>query len=75
MRHFNLKTAAAVLAATVAPAAAFWRLPCMGYTGIARLDPLVDPGEISDHTHIIHGGGSECSSFHLVYLWFFCVSI
>lgn len=38
---------------------AFWRLPCRGRTGVARLDPIVDPGEISDHAHAIHGGGSE----------------
>lgn len=37
---------------------AFWRLPCRGRTGVARLDPLVDPGEISSHVHTIHGAGS-----------------
>lgn len=38
---------------------AFWRLPCRGRTGVARLDPIVDPGEISGHAHVIHGAGSE----------------
>ncbi|KAJ5688885.1 hypothetical protein N7462_003277, partial [Penicillium macrosclerotiorum] len=37
---------------------AFWRLPCRGRTGVARLDPIVDPGEISSHVHAIHGGGN-----------------
>lgn len=38
---------------------AFWRLPCRGRTGVARLDPIVNPGEISGHAHAIHGAGSE----------------
>ena len=38
---------------------AFWRLPCRGRTGLARLDPLVDPGTVSPHVHSIHGGASE----------------
>jgi len=38
---------------------AFWRLPCRGRTGVARLDPIVNPGEVSGHAHAIHGGGSE----------------
>ncbi|KAJ5649325.1 uncharacterized protein N7484_003048 [Penicillium longicatenatum] len=37
---------------------AFWRLPCRGRTGLARLDPIVDPGVISSHVHSIHGGGN-----------------
>ncbi|KAJ5089095.1 hypothetical protein N7532_007779 [Penicillium argentinense] len=37
---------------------AFWRLPCRGRTGVARLDPIVDPGQISGHVHAIHGGGN-----------------
>lgn len=44
---------------------AFWRLPCRGRTGIARLDPIIDPGEISGHAHTIHGGGSESIKFAL----------
>ena len=38
-------------------AAAFWRLPCRSQTGVARIDPLVDPGSIADHVHTIAGGG------------------
>lgn len=49
----------ASLAAFPTGADAFWRLPCRGRTGVARLDPIVDPGEISSHVHAIHGGGSK----------------
>lgn len=37
---------------------AFWRMPCRSRTGLARLDPLMDAGVISDHVHTIHGGGA-----------------
>ncbi|KAJ5318997.1 uncharacterized protein N7506_011701 [Penicillium brevicompactum] len=39
-------------------ATAFWRLPCRGRSGAARLDPIVNPGEVSGHTHAIHGSGN-----------------
>lgn len=38
---------------------AFWRLPCRGRAGVARLDPLVNPGGLSYHVHTIQGSGSE----------------
>jgi len=54
---------------------AFWRLPCRGRSGVGRLDPIMDPGKVSDHVHVIHGGsnfgidntpqdlaGSDCTS-------------
>ncbi|KKK17434.1 hypothetical protein P175DRAFT_0532474 [Aspergillus ochraceoroseus IBT 24754] len=34
---------------------AFWRLPCHGRSGLARIDPLVSPGEPSYHVHTVHG--------------------
>jgi hypothetical protein len=37
---------------------AFWRLPCRGRSGVGRLDPIMDPGHVSDHVHVIHGGSS-----------------
>ncbi|KAJ5512424.1 hypothetical protein N7463_001976 [Penicillium fimorum] len=37
--------------------AAFWRLPCRGRSGLARIDPIVDPGEVSGHVHAVHGSG------------------
>ncbi|GAQ08895.1 hypothetical protein ALT_6216 [Aspergillus lentulus] len=36
---------------------AFWRLPCRGRTGLARIDPLMDPGKPSSHVHAVHGSG------------------
>ncbi|KAF2157539.1 hypothetical protein K461DRAFT_299390 [Myriangium duriaei CBS 260.36] len=36
---------------------AFWRMPCRSRTGLARLDPIMAPGQLSDHAHAIHGGG------------------
>ncbi|KAM5474847.1 hypothetical protein MferCBS49748_000254 [Microsporum ferrugineum] len=39
-----------------APASAFWRMPCQGRLGLARMDPIVNPGELSPHAHAIHGG-------------------
>lgn len=40
-------------------ATAFWRMSCRGRAnldGIARIDPLVEFGRISEHAHNIHGG-------------------
>ncbi|KAI1329065.1 hypothetical protein F5Y16DRAFT_367307 [Xylariaceae sp. FL0255] len=34
---------------------AFWRMECRGRSGLARIDPIVDPGEISSHAHTIQG--------------------
>lgn len=34
---------------------AFWRLPCTGQSGLARIDPLAQYGRIADHAHAIHG--------------------
>ncbi|KAF9884086.1 hypothetical protein FE257_002316 [Aspergillus nanangensis] len=34
---------------------AFWRLPCRGRSGLARMDPLISPGTPSYHVHSIHG--------------------
>ncbi|KAK5797448.1 hypothetical protein VI817_003739 [Penicillium citrinum] len=48
----------AALASFPSVADAFWRLPCRGRSGVARLDPIVDPGKISSHVHAIHGGGN-----------------
>ncbi|KAL2813195.1 hypothetical protein BDW59DRAFT_34900 [Aspergillus cavernicola] len=45
----------ACLAAFSGVADAFWRLPCRGRSGLARMDPLIDPGEPSYHVHTVHG--------------------
>ncbi|OAX83176.1 hypothetical protein ACJ72_02467 [Emergomyces africanus] len=55
--HLNIIFAAA-LAATIPPTLAFWRLPCRGRLGVARLDPLVNPGAVSSHAHVIHGASN-----------------
>ncbi|KAI1437518.1 hypothetical protein GGR50DRAFT_77656 [Xylaria sp. CBS 124048] len=34
---------------------AFWRMECRGSTGTARIDPIVDFGMISSHSHVVHG--------------------
>lgn len=39
-------------------AGAFWRLPCNGRAGVARIDPLAQFGEIASHAHVIHGGNN-----------------
>ncbi|KAL4918450.1 hypothetical protein BDW62DRAFT_65178 [Aspergillus aurantiobrunneus] len=45
----------ACLAAFSGVADAFWRLPCRGRSGLARMDPLISPGEPSYHVHAVHG--------------------
>lgn len=51
------------LAAFSGLAEAFWRLPCRGRAGLARLDPLMDPGKDSYHVHAIHGPDSQFAKF------------
>ncbi|CAF3487852.1 hypothetical protein SNK03_012008 [Fusarium graminearum] len=50
-----LKSIAAVSAGLVGSAHAFWRMECPGRVGLARLDPIIDPGTVSKHVHSIHG--------------------
>src|SRR5947207_794771 len=60
MKSITLASLAAAIAA-VSPVNAFWRLGCRGTAGTARIDPLMNFGEISDHVHYIHGGDSKSS--------------
>ena len=55
----DIRLSAILLALAILPAwtDAFWRLPCRGRSGVARMDPIVDPGKISSHVHVVHGGG------------------
>jgi hypothetical protein len=46
----------------VSGAHAFWRMPCRSETGLARMDPIMDKGTISDHVHTIAGSGSKYST-------------
>ena len=41
---------------------AYWRLECHGIAGIGRVDPLVNPGEISSHVHSIKGASGMYTS-------------
>ncbi|KAH8656666.1 hypothetical protein BGZ60DRAFT_384562 [Tricladium varicosporioides] len=34
---------------------AFWRMPCLARSGLARIDPLVSYGSVAEHAHAIHG--------------------
>ncbi|KAI1917975.1 hypothetical protein LOZ61_000089 [Ophidiomyces ophidiicola] len=48
----------AVVLTMVAPVLGFWRLPCRGVLGVARMDPIFEPGRPSPHAHSIVGGGN-----------------
>lgn len=41
--------------------AGFWRMQCSYETGLGRMDPIVDPGEISSHVHTFMGGNGKAS--------------
>ncbi|MCJ1402937.1 hypothetical protein MMC11_006158 [Xylographa trunciseda] len=45
-----------LLSSLTAPVDAYWRMPCDGTLLTGRLDPVVAPGAVSGHTHIILGG-------------------
>jgi hypothetical protein len=56
MSRLSAGFASALLALSyVSPASAFWRLQCFGVAGVARIDPIVDPGTPSNHVHAIKG--------------------
>ncbi|PYH78299.1 hypothetical protein BO82DRAFT_435088 [Aspergillus uvarum CBS 121591] len=60
MMHQNMKFDVAIvtcLAIFTDVANAFWRLPCRGRSGVARIDPIMAPGIPSDHVHAVHGSG------------------
>ncbi|MCJ1393770.1 hypothetical protein MMC18_006646 [Xylographa bjoerkii] len=48
--------AVGLLSSLTAPVDAYWRMPCAGTLLTGRVDPVVAPGEVSGHTHIILGG-------------------
>lgn len=49
------KTTSAVLLGLAGTASAFWRMECPGRLGVARIDPIVNPGDVSAHAHSLHG--------------------
>ncbi|KAI7553806.1 WSC-domain-containing protein [Hortaea werneckii] len=48
--------ALALTSTLLAPTEAFWRMPCPGRLLLERIDPIVDPGEVSGHVHTVSGG-------------------
>lgn len=54
-----LKSAIALSAGFITSAHAFWRMECPGRVGLARIDPIIDPGTVSKHAHSIHGSSGE----------------
>lgn len=38
-------------------------MPCRSRSGLARIDPLVSPGEVSSHIHAIHGSSGRFNSY------------
>ncbi|KAB5563100.1 hypothetical protein GE09DRAFT_1056820 [Coniochaeta sp. 2T2.1] len=61
----KVSTTIAAAATFAGSAHAFWRMECKGRVGIARLDPIVNPGTVAQHVHAIHGsnGLSESSGY------------
>jgi hypothetical protein len=57
MHGSSMKATAIALAATLSsPVAAFWRMPCPGRLTLQRIDPIVAPGNVSNHVHTVSGG-------------------
>jgi len=51
----NLLSLFLLLLLQVAGSSAFWRMLCPGRLGIARMDPIMSPGKVSQHAHAIYG--------------------
>ena len=55
MHDFNMNFVVAfVLAALISQTEAFWRLSC-GRIQLGRVDPIINPGAIAGHAHIVSG--------------------
>ncbi|KAH6626243.1 hypothetical protein B0J18DRAFT_476939 [Chaetomium sp. MPI-SDFR-AT-0129] len=50
-------TSLAILA-SLSGVSAFWRMECRGRAGLARIDPLMNPGGPAQHAHAIHGSSA-----------------
>ncbi|KAI8158274.1 hypothetical protein K4K49_004866 [Colletotrichum sp. SAR 10_70] len=55
MKFNAIKLSVSVGALLVSSVDAFWRMECQGRVGLARVDPLMNPGEAATHVHAIHG--------------------
>ncbi|EJP68966.1 hypothetical protein HC256_000934 [Beauveria bassiana] len=57
---FKLTTA--VLIGLAGSANAFWRMECPGRLNVARIDPIVNPKDVSAHAHSLHGSSGLSAS-------------
>lgn len=55
----KISTLFMLVATLVVTTQAFWRMVCHGRVGVARVDPLVSYGEVSQHAHAIHGSSGK----------------
>lgn len=55
----TMKISLTLLLASAHGVLAFWRMPIHFKTGVARIDPIVTPGGVADHAHVVFGGGSK----------------
>jgi hypothetical protein len=62
----KLSTSAQLLVLAASSASAFWRMPCRARTGLARIDPLVSNGTLSEHAHALHGSNGKLLILDLV---------
>ena len=63
MADFKLSLFLLAFMVFATPATAFWRLLCKGQLAVARMDPLINFGQISPHAHAVHGASSKSSTF------------
>lgn len=54
-----LKSFIAASVGLLGTAEAFWRMECPARVGLARIDPIVNPGTLSTHVHALHGSSGE----------------
>jgi hypothetical protein len=48
----------------IGPAQAFFRHLCYGELATGRIDPIMSPGEPSQHLHVTFGSSGECARSH-----------
>jgi hypothetical protein len=56
----------ALLLLLVGNVQAFWRMECRARSGVARIDPLVANGTVSEHVHVIHGSSGRSTTVSLL---------
>ena len=59
MKVTNLAVFLWIFLLLVNPTAGFWRLLCHGTLGYGRIDPIVSPGDPSNHVHVGFGAQSK----------------